>query len=60
MTEQEDKREQSPEHQRALITGASGAIGQAIALSLAGQGFEVWLGCRSRVSEATELRDKIL
>ena len=49
-----------PQHRRALITGASGAIGQAIAFSLAEQGFEVWLGCRSRVKEASELRDTIL
>jgi 3-oxoacyl-[acyl-carrier protein] reductase len=48
------------EQRRALITGASGAIGQAIALSLAEQGFEVWLGCRSRVSEASALRETIL
>jgi len=49
-----------PERRRALITGASGAIGQAVALSLAEQGFEVWLGCKSRIEEASALRDKIL
>ena len=48
------------ERPRALVTGASGAIGQAIACSLAEQGFEVWLGCRSRVKEASELREAIL
>lgn len=48
-----------PERDRALITGASGAIGQAIALSLAEQGWEVWLGCRSRIKEASELREII-
>jgi 3-oxoacyl-[acyl-carrier protein] reductase len=45
---------------RALITGASGAIGKAISLSLAEQGYEVWLGCRRRVEETTKLRDTIL
>ena len=49
-----------PERRRALITGASGAIGQAVALSLAEQGFEVWLGCKSHINEASALRDKIL
>ncbi|MET0622088.1 MAG: SDR family NAD(P)-dependent oxidoreductase [Pyrinomonadaceae bacterium] len=48
------------EQGRALVTGASGAIGRAVALSLAAQGFEVWLGCRSRIKEATELREEIL
>lgn len=48
------------EHGRALVTGASGAIGQAVALSLAAQGFEVWLGCRTRVDDAAALRDRIL
>lgn len=48
------------ERSRALVTGASGAIGRAIALSLAAQGFEVWLGCKGRVKEAAGLRDEIL
>jgi 3-oxoacyl-[acyl-carrier protein] reductase len=48
------------ERSRALVTGASGAIGRAVALSLAAQGFDVWLGCRSRIQQAAELREDIL
>jgi 3-oxoacyl-[acyl-carrier protein] reductase len=48
------------ERSRALVTGASGAIGRAVALSLAAQGFEVWLGCKSRVEEAAALREEIV
>src|ERR1700742_1708314 len=48
------------EWSRALVTGASGAIGRDVALSLASHGFEVWLGCKGRFKEADELREEIL
>lgn len=44
----------------ALVTGATGAIGRAVSLSLAEAGFEMWLGCRSREHEAGDLRKNIL
>jgi len=44
----------------ALVTGASGAIGRAVALALADQGCEIWLGCYERIREAGEVRDQIL
>lgn len=44
---------------RALVTGASGAIGRAVSRALARSGMEVWLGCRSRASEAGELQREL-
>ena len=44
----------------ALGTGASGAIGGAVSMALARQGFEVWLGCRQHEDRAAEIRDRIV
>ena len=44
----------------ALVTGASGAIGGAVSMALARQGFEVWLGCRQHQDRAAEIRDRIV
>lgn len=46
------------EHKVALITGASGGIGSAIARSLARQGYAVALGCRN-TSAAQQTADQI-
>ncbi|HJU84450.1 MAG TPA: 3-oxoacyl-ACP reductase FabG [Holophagaceae bacterium] len=43
----------------ALVTGATGRLGRAIALRLAGDGFKVTLHCRSRVEEAKALAAEI-
>lgn len=48
------------EQGNALVTGASGALGKAIALSLARQGFDIWLGCHRRINEVSELRAQIM
>lgn len=50
----------SPSPRRALVTGASGSIGRAIALRLAADGFRVALHCRSRLAEAERVRAEIL
>jgi 3-oxoacyl-[acyl-carrier protein] reductase len=48
-----------PEPNRVLVTGATGRIGRAIALRLAGDGFAVTVHCRSRVAEAEALAAEI-
>jgi 3-oxoacyl-[acyl-carrier protein] reductase len=42
-------------NRRVLVTGASGAIGSAIALAFAGEGDNVVLGCRSGLKAAQNL-----
>jgi 3-oxoacyl-[acyl-carrier protein] reductase len=42
-----------------LVTGATGSIGQAIALHLAQDGFSVTLHCRNQVAKAETLREQI-
>ncbi len=44
-----------PAPNRVLVTGATGRIGHAIALRLAGDGFAVTVHCRSRLAEAEAL-----
>jgi len=45
-----------PESPRSvLVTGATGAIGRAVALRLARDGFQVTVHCRSRAAEAREI-----
>ena len=44
---------------RALVTGASGALGSAIARQLAAQGAHVWLHAHSRPDAAQQLADDI-
>ena len=48
-----------PEPNRVLVTGATGRIGRAIALRLAGDGFHVTVHCRTRVAEAEALAAEI-
>lgn len=43
----------------ALITGASGGIGAAVALALAGAGYQVALGCHTQEEKANELCRRI-
>ncbi|MGY6276230.1 3-oxoacyl-ACP reductase FabG [Methylomonas sp. MgM2] len=43
-----------------LVTGSSRGIGKAIALRLAGEGYDVVVHCRSRMAEAGQVRDEIL
>lgn len=45
----------APTHRRALVTGATGRLGRAIALRLAAEGFQVTVHCRSREAEAQAL-----
>lgn len=44
----------------ALVTGSSRGIGRAVALELAGQGYEVWLNFKNRHGEAGAVREEIL
>jgi 3-oxoacyl-[acyl-carrier protein] reductase len=48
-----------PEHPRALVTGASGAIGSAIARRLAANGAHVVVHANSRLSDAQVLVDTL-
>lgn len=43
-----------------LVTGSSRGIGQAIALRLAREGYNVAVHCRSRLDEAAQVRDNIM
>ncbi|MDR2695336.1 MAG: SDR family oxidoreductase [Deltaproteobacteria bacterium] len=43
----------------ALITGAGRGIGKAVALGLAGDGFDIWLNYRSNHEAAGSVRDEI-
>ncbi|MBS4050325.1 MAG: 3-oxoacyl-ACP reductase FabG [Methylomonas sp.] len=43
-----------------LVTGSSRGIGKAIALRLAREGYDVVVHCRSRLSEAEQVRDEII
>ena len=45
--------------QRILVTGSSRGIGRAIALALAGEGFDIALHCRSRIEEAEKVKEEI-
>jgi len=45
----------SPTSRKVLVTGATGRIGQAIALQLARDGFTVTVHCRKRAAEARSL-----
>jgi len=42
-----------------LVTGSSRGIGKAIALYLAGQGFDLVIHCRSRLAQAEEVKAEI-
>ncbi len=44
---------------RALITGSTGGLGQAIAAALASQGLEVWLGCQKRDERGLKLQARL-
>ncbi len=46
--------------QTILVTGSSRGIGKAIALRLAQDGYDVVVHCRSRLDEASEVRDEII
>ncbi len=48
-----------PLSRRVLVTGATGVLGRAIALRLAGDGFRVAVHCRSRVEEGRALCEMI-
>jgi len=43
----------------ALVTGASKGIGKAVALGLAGDGFDIWLNYRSDHDAAGAVRDEV-
>lgn len=43
-----------------LVTGSSRGIGKAIALRLARQGYDIVVHCRSRLDEASQVRDEII
>ena len=43
----------------ALITGASRGLGAAIALRLAGAGYDIWLNCRSNHEAARQVQARI-
>lgn len=44
----------------ALVTGSSRGIGRAVAITLAQNGFDIVLHCRSRVEELYAVRDQII
>jgi 3-oxoacyl-[acyl-carrier protein] reductase len=44
----------------ALVTGSSRGIGRAVALTLAQNGFDIVLHCRSRMEELHAVRDEII
>lgn len=46
--------------QTILVTGSSRGIGKAIALRLARDGFDIVVHCRSRLDEASQVRDEII
>ncbi len=46
--------------QTILVTGSSRGIGKAIALRLAREGYDIVAHCRSRLAEASQVRDEIL
>ncbi len=43
-----------------LVTGSSRGIGHAIALRLAREGYDIVVHCRSRLDEASQVRDSIM
>jgi NAD(P)-dependent dehydrogenase (short-subunit alcohol dehydrogenase family) len=49
----------SPGRHAAYVTGASRGIGRAIALALAGEGFDVAVGCRDGVAAAEAVVDEV-
>jgi len=45
---------------RILVTGSSRGIGKAIALRLAGDGFDIAVHCRSGLAEAKQTCEEII